>query len=87
MKKLQGWNESTLTLDQYLQVGDSVDEEMADYFVNVLPPATMSGILIQVGEPVSEINGKNTFATLLKVGNQWVYQGNCFRGCSSAPSL
>lgn len=36
-------------LEEYLQVGDLVDQEMVDYFINVLPPAYMSGSLIQMG--------------------------------------
>ncbi|MHB1675843.1 MAG: hypothetical protein ACYCSP_16550 [Acidobacteriaceae bacterium] len=35
---------------------------MADYFVNVLPPISMSGLLVQIGEPVNNIAGRSTFA-------------------------
>ncbi|MHB8390383.1 MAG: hypothetical protein ACYDBH_12495 [Acidobacteriaceae bacterium] len=38
MKTYSGWGESRQSLDHYLQIGDVVDQEMADYFVNVLPP-------------------------------------------------
>lgn len=85
MKTFKEWSESDLNLDIYLQVGDPVDEEMADYFVNVFPPATMNGYLIQVGEPVSEVDGKPTFATLQKIHRQWIYRGGCFRGHCAEP--
>ena len=85
MKTLAGWHESKLDLGKYLQPGDVVDQEMVDYFLNVLPPATMSRQLIQIGEAVDIVDGKDTFATLRKIDGRWTYQGDCFRGHCTAP--
>ena len=82
IKTLQQWNKSGQTLDGFLQIGDAVDDEMADYFVGVVPPACMTGHLVQIGEPVSNVDGRPTYATLHRayVGMPWVYVGNCHRG-------
>ncbi|MHB2008602.1 MAG: hypothetical protein ACYCOX_11205 [Acidobacteriaceae bacterium] len=86
MKTYSGWGESRQSLDHYLQIGDVVDQEMADYFVNVLPPAFMSGLLVQIGEPVNDVAGRPTFATLQRnSARQWVYAGNCYCGESAQP--
>lgn len=77
-------------LGQYLSIGDEVDEEMVQYFINILPPATMNGELVQMGEPFShEYDSKGelraTYPTLKSnsqygEGCRWYYAGNCFRG-------
>jgi hypothetical protein len=67
-------------LNQYLEIGDEVDEEMVDYFINVLPPATMTGTLVQAGEPQNHMGGRATFITFKKEGSCWFYVGHCFRG-------
>ena len=75
-------------LSQYLDIGDVVDEEMADYFINVLPPATMSGHLIQMGEPYSHVENKATYHTLVNTFDGWVYAGTCHKGSyEHKPSL
>ncbi len=80
MKTYNAWAESRLDLDKFLQIGDAVDQEMADYFLNVLPPATMLSALIQIGEPYSHVKGRATFSTIRKVDGTWVYCGHCWRG-------
>ena len=77
IKTYKNWNGS---LNEYLQVGDRVDEEMVKYFINTLPPATLNGECIQMGEPYGNVNGKATFATLRNIGNGWEYAGNCHIG-------
>lgn len=64
-----------------------VDEGVADYFLNILPPRTMKMGYFQVGEPHSTaVNPKTkryseTYATFLKVGKgMWEYRGHCFAG-------
>lgn len=37
METYAAWGESWQSLDHFLLIGDVVDEEMADYFINVLP--------------------------------------------------
>lgn len=67
-------------LNTYLQLGDVVDMEMVDHFINVLPPAYMSSRLVQMGEPYSHVNGKATYPTLERMDGGWTYRGNCHRG-------
>lgn len=86
MKTLTGWHNSGVrTLEEYLQVGDEVDLEMVDHFINLLPPRTLNATLVQVGEPYSMApgdDGKNhtTWTTFHKANGKWYYAGNCFVG-------
>lgn len=68
------------SLSEYLKVGDQVDEEMADYFLNILPPAFYNGRIIQIGEPDNHIGSRATFQTIEKTSDGWFYRGTCFRG-------
>jgi len=81
------WDESRQDLDMFLQIGDTVDEEMWDYFLGVLPPAYCSGSILQIGEPCSHVRGYPTYSTLARVANDmWEYRGHCFRAQSEAAS-
>ncbi|MEK5163176.1 hypothetical protein NYE69_12665 [Paenibacillus sp. FSL R5-0527] len=71
-------------LKEYLQVGDVVDEETVEIFLNLVPPAYWSDNLIQMGLPHDNVNGKATYATLELTAEGWVYRGNCFRGETTA---
>lgn len=82
MKTYKDWNGD---LGDYLKVGDVVDQEMADYFLNVMPPACWKGNLIQIGEPYNHINGKATYATILSTTRGWEYRGHCHRGQTEEP--
>lgn len=86
MKTLDGWEESGLLLDEYLQVGDIVDEELQLYFLEVLPPATMTDRCIQIGEPSALVDGAYTYDTLKKTKDGWVYCGECHQGKTVRPS-
>jgi len=77
MKTYENWN---CSLNEYLQIGDIVDEEMADYFIEVLPPATFTNSIIQIGEAYSHVNGRATYSTLKNTSEGWTYCGNCHRG-------
>lgn len=77
MKKYSDWHGS---LSEYLQVGNLVDEEMVKYFINVLPPVTMNGSIIQMGEPYNHVNGKPIYHTLHRTPEGWHYDGCCHRG-------
>jgi hypothetical protein len=67
-------------LGSYLNIGDIVDEEMFNYFLNVLPPACWTSRILQIGEPNSHVNGKATYSTLEKTSDGWVFRGSCYRG-------
>lgn len=77
VKRYEDWKGD---LHDFLKIGDLVDEGITDHFLNVLPPATWTGSLIQMGEPYSHVGGKATFATLKKTPEGWVYAGHCYRG-------
>lgn len=64
--------------DKYAKPGDRVDEELFDYFLNVLPPECyLPGGGFQVGEPYSTFQGKSTYATFLRVPGGFIYAGHC----------
>jgi hypothetical protein len=79
-KTKAGWTESGLYLNHYLQLGDVVDEALADYFLCVLPPACHRSNLIQIGEPYSVVAGRFTYPTIEKTADGWVYRGHCYKG-------
>jgi hypothetical protein len=64
-------------LSAYLQVGDSVCEELEMHFLEVVPPACWERDLIQLGE-ASDHNGAGNsarFETLQKHCGEWLYTG------------
>jgi hypothetical protein len=86
LKTEEGWRASKLNLTQYLQIGDSVDESIADYVICVLPPASYTSELIQMGEPFDSVRGEPTYITLHRsAGQPWKYAGTCHLG-SFAPA-
>lgn len=69
------------SLKDYLNVGDTVDTEMYEYFLDVVTPETDKETLVQIGEPWSETkDGQFTFETLEKINGVWVYKGTCVSG-------
>lgn len=82
MKTFADWKGD---LHDYLQIGDHVDDEMFQHFLNVLPPAYWSDQVLQIGEPYSHVDGNSTYPTLRKEKNYWVYTGHCFKGQSEQP--
>ena len=86
LKTIEGWHKSGCnSWDEYCKPGDMVDQGVADYFLDILPPRTMTRDYFQVGEPHSHaINPKTmkncgTYATFAVRGKEiWEYCGNCF---------
>lgn len=86
LKTIEGWHKSECnSWDEYCKPGDMVDQGVADYFLDILPPRTMTRDYFQVGEPHSHaINPKTmkncgTYATFAVRGKEiWEYCGNCF---------
>lgn len=72
-------------LEDYLNIGDTVDEEMVEHFIDVLPPITLTYLLVQAGGPVDFVNGKNTFTTFARENGEWVYKGACHKGMNKLP--
>ncbi|MFA6105901.1 MAG: hypothetical protein WC725_04930 [Patescibacteria group bacterium] len=75
IKTLAGCNKPTYS--EYLQPNDQVDEDMVDYFNEVLPPLKTRAGLIQCSEPYDHVNGKATFTTFEQIGKDWFYRGHC----------
>lgn len=81
MKTYRGWLESDAnTIEEYLNVGDIVDEEMYLHFLNIMPPLIDLSNLLQTAEPYDFVGGKATYLTFEKVDGQWTYRGNCYKG-------
>lgn len=67
----------TQDLEKYLQIGDSVDEEMEMYFLEVLWPAYFDSTLIQIGEPCDHggPGDRARYSTIQKHAGVWIYTG------------
>lgn len=68
----------------YLNKGDIVSEDIVDYFIDLLPPVSMTFGFVQVGEAVAHVYDishilKPVFMTFAKMDNKWRYLGNCFK--------
>ena len=69
-----------------LDIGDYVENEIADDILDALPPACMRSDCLQLGEPHSHIRGKATYLTLSRVdGETWKFRGYCYRGQTTEP--
>lgn len=77
IKTYDNW---TGSLSEYLNVGDVVDERLVNHFLNLLPPAYNSSILIQYGEPYSYVDNKIVYITFAKENNNWIFKGYCYIG-------
>jgi len=77
-------NSSSFTND--VKPGDYVEEKIVDNFLNIVPPATHRGNLVQCGEPYSsawdeeEQRYMATYITFSFDGSHWRYCGICFLG-------
>lgn len=83
-KSLEDWENSGLgTFEDYFIPGDTVTEDLVEYFVNIMPPTTMRTDLIQIGEPFShELDDggcyRPTYNTFCKRDGVWWFVGWCF---------
>lgn len=83
-KSLTDWYNSGLrTFEEYFAPGDTVTEDLVDYFINIMPPQTMWSNLVQAGEPFSHENDSKgnyraTFITFAKKDGEWQFAGYCF---------
>lgn len=82
-KRFKDWPEN-LNIGQYLQVGDVVDKEMYEHFLNILPPHYYFGGMLQVGGVCDHVedNGflKPTYLTFVgdRNSDNWIFKGECF---------
>jgi hypothetical protein len=82
LKRFEDW---TGDLHEFLQVGDEVDQEIADYILEVLPPAYHTRTVYQMGSAMNTVNGKATFITVAKTDEKWFYAGLCHLGDTKEP--
>ncbi len=87
VKTYEDWQESGLpTFEDYCKPGDTVDEAMVDYFMNCVPPVSMSSSCAQAGEAYNHASDdKNryraTYTTFVRLSSsQWRFAGYCYRG-------
>jgi hypothetical protein len=84
------WTEDAFDY-QKVQIGDYVEQAIVDNAMNCLPPACMTSLCSQMGEPYSHREDpetgtlRATYATFKKVAGEypngiWQYCGHCFRG-------
>lgn len=84
LKTLKGWHESEYEiLTDYLKLGDKVDREFLDHFIDELPPKTLTGEIVQIAEVYSMVkNGRDTYITFARdvPFGDWYYRGACLPG-------
>lgn len=87
VKTYQGWQDSMVDyFSRYVKEGDTVDEKMAMYFAEVVPPETFDSHMIQCGEPYDGTKEGFRYHTFVYVGKNeaygelWQYKGVCLSG-------
>lgn len=84
-KTMEEWNSSGITeFDDYVGLGDEVDEEIVDNYLGLVPPACHTKRLVQMGDPVEHLPNANgryeaVYMTFEKVDGKWYYRGYCFQ--------
>lgn len=72
--------------DGFVKPGDAVDEEIANHFLNSVPPVSFQAGYIQCGEAYNHVPDdqigmlRATYATFTQHGDRWRYCGHCFKG-------
>lgn len=67
-------------------IGDLVDQQVVQNFMDCLPPASMTSECSQLGEPYSHKEDgfgkwRATYLTFRRLDHTtWIYCGHCFRG-------
>jgi len=77
MKTFAQWHDSKKSLTEFLNIGEEVEQEIVDYFIEVLPPVTWTSTIVQCGEPYDSFgkNGAYRYITFEKVSKLWFYTG------------
>lgn len=86
VKTMESWYGSGLNFEDYCFPGDTVGEDVLDYFVNVVPPVTLRYDCVQAGEEHSCERGDDgkhraTYTTFHRTGDgRCRFDGYCFKG-------
>ncbi len=76
MKTYQAWeNGPEITITNYLQPGDEVDEELYDHFSGVVNPQYCWREFLQAGEAEYEKDGRYHYMTFGMFGERHLYLG------------
>lgn len=77
IKTYEEWSKSEKPLSEFLTVGDYVDDDIVNFFLECLPPLVWTDKTIQQGEAHDLCDGEFTYSTLLnkKDGSGWFYAG------------
>lgn len=86
IKTLDNWYTSGIDkFSDYCFPGDTVAEDIVDYFMNILPPASMGYGYLQAGEAHSHEDDGNgryraTYTTFSRSSTEglWIFNGYCF---------
>ena len=55
MRSLADWKKSGMSFSKFCAVGEEVNEEIIDYFINIVPLAYLKNRLAQCGESCNHI--------------------------------
>lgn len=82
VKTYEGWLESGFRSFAYFcYPGDTVDEAMVSYFMDIVPPKLYRSACSQSGEPTDMVNGRAIYPTFHRIGKGlWKFDGYCFYG-------
>ncbi|MBD7916423.1 hypothetical protein H9660_14865 [Clostridium sp. Sa3CUN1] len=86
LKKIKTYKEWKGDITDYLNINDIVDNEIIEYFRNVLPPKTDNSYMLQGGEAYDHVlddkanKYKAIYITFNNENGNWIYKGICFIG-------
>lgn len=86
IKKIKTYKEWKGDITEYLNINDIVDDEIVEYFRDVLPPKKNTSYMLQGGEAHDHIlddktnKYKGIYITFNKENGSWIYKGICFIG-------
>lgn len=77
MKTFSEWQQTTLNFHQFVESGETIDEEMFHYFLCVVPPAFISheGKFFLSGEPDCFDGEELLYSSFMKRGDEYIYSG------------
>ena len=83
---MQDWKSD---FSQDFKVGDRVDNEIYEHFLDVLPPLVNRYNYFQTSEASgSDGKGNSTYLTFIKDDISWIYLGDCCKnGTEHIPSM
>lgn len=86
IKTMKDWKSD---FSEDFKIGDRVDNEIYEHFLNVLPPLVNKINYFQISEPYgSDEKGRSTYLTLKHDGISWIYLGHCCKnGKKHVPSI